>query len=89
MGQERSLSDICYPPRTTCHHVLILPEPGPNVTFELRPHHTQMLSKFTGLKDAYLLLRELEEVCSMIHFPNISVDVVRMKLNSFYFERFC
>jgi len=39
-----------------------------------------MLPKFTGLKDAYLLLREFEEVRAMIHFPNIPVNVVRMKL---------
>jgi len=35
-----------------------------------------MLPKFTGLEDAYLFLREFEEVCSLIHFPNIPVDVV-------------
>ena len=42
-----------------------------------------MLPKFTGLEDAYLFLREFEEVCSVVHFPNIPVDVVRMKLISF------
>jgi len=35
-----------------------------------------MLSKFTGLEDA----REFKEVCSMMHFPNIPIDVMRMKL---------
>jgi len=34
-----------------------------------------MFPKFTGLEDAYLFLRGFEEVCSMIHFPNIPVDV--------------
>jgi len=42
-----------------------------------------MLSKFTGLEDLYLFLREFEEVHSVIHFPNISIDVVRMKLIRF------
>jgi len=30
-----------------------------------------------------LFLREFEEVCSVMHFPNISIDVVRMKLIPF------
>jgi len=30
-----------------------------------------------------LFLREFEEVCSMMHFPNISINVVRMKLIPF------
>ena len=56
---------------------------APNVTFELKPHCTQMLPEFTGLEDAYLFLREFKEVCSLMHFPNISIDVVRMKLIPF------
>ena len=42
-----------------------------------------MLPKFTGLEDAYLFLREFVEVCSMIHFPNIPIDVVQIKLVPF------
>ena len=57
-----------------------------NVTFELRPHYTQMLIKFTGLEDAYLSLREFKELCSMMHFPNVYVDVEN-EINSFYFKR--
>jgi len=53
------------------------------VTFELRPHYIQMLPKFTGLEDAYLLLRKFEEVCSMMDFPNSPIDVVGMKLTPF------
>jgi len=60
-----------------------IPDPGPNVTLELRPHYTQMLSKFIGLEDAYLFLREFEEACFMMHFPNILINVVRMKLIPF------
>ena len=56
---------------------------GSNVAFKLRPHYTQMLPKCTGLEDAYLFLREFEKVCSMVHFTNISVDIVRMKLIHF------
>ena len=53
-----------------------IPNLGLNVTFELRPHYIQMLPKFTGLEDAYLFLREFEEVYSMMHFSNIPIDVV-------------
>jgi len=60
-----------------------IPDLGPNVTFKLRLHYTQMLFKFTSLEDAYLFLREFEEVCSMMHFPNIPIDVVQMKLIPF------
>jgi len=60
-----------------CHNL------GPNVTFELRLHYTQILSKLTGLEDTHLFLREFEEVCFMMHFSNIPIDVVRMKLIPF------
>jgi len=53
------------------------------MTFELKPHYTQMLPKFTGSEDVYLFLREFEEVCSMMHFPNIPINVVRIELISF------
>jgi len=74
------LNDILYPPWTTLPSYFVMPNLAPNVTFELKPHFTQMLPKFTGLEDAYLFLREFEEVCHMMHFPNIPIDVVRMKL---------
>ena len=80
MAQERSLSDIFYPPRTVLTSCFTISDLGQNVTFELWPHYTQIISKFTGLEDAYLFLREFKEVCSMMHFSNIPIDVVRMKL---------
>ena len=83
MTQERSLSEIFYPPRTALPTCITIPDLGPNVTFKLRPYYTQMFPKFTGLEDAYLFLREFEEVCSMMHFLNIPIDVVRMKLIPF------
>ena len=55
MAQERPLNDIFYPPRTTLPSCFNLPDLEPNVTFELRPHYTQMLPKFTGLEDAYFI----------------------------------
>jgi len=83
MAQERTLSDIFYPHRTALPSYFVMSDLAPNVTFEFKPHYTQMLHKFTGLEDAYLFLREFEEVCSMMNFPNIPIDVVRMKLIHF------
>ena len=80
MAQEKFLSDIFYPPRTALPSRFNISDLGPNVTFKLRPHSTQILPKFTSLENAYLFLREFEEVYSMMHFPNIPIDVVRMKL---------
>jgi len=74
--QERPLNEIFYPTRMTLPFGFNLPDLRPNVTFELRAYYTQMLTKFTGLEDAYLFLKEFEEVCSMMHFPNIHMDVV-------------
>ena len=39
-----------------------------------------MLSEFFDLEEAYLFLREFEEICCMIHFFNIFANVVRTKL---------
>ena len=38
-----------------------------------------MLSKFIGIEDAYLFLREFKEVCSMMCYRNVSIDIVRLK----------
>ena len=42
-----------------------------------------MLSKFTELDDAYLLLSEFEELCNMIHFHNVHIDVVKLRFVPF------
>jgi len=74
------LNDIFYPLRTTSPSCFNLLDLGPNVTFELRLHYTQILLKVTGLENAYLFLGEFEEIYSVMHFPNISIDAVQMKL---------
>ena len=45
MAQERSLSDIFCPSRTTLPSCFTILNLGPNVTFELGPHYTQILPK--------------------------------------------
>jgi len=54
MAQERTLTDIFHPSRTALPLCFVMPNLAPNVTFELKPHYTQMLPKFTGLEDSYL-----------------------------------
>ena len=83
VAQEETLSDIFYPPMTAFPSYFTIPKLGSNVSFELRPHYIQMLHKFTGLEDTYLFLREFEEACSIMHFPNIPNDIVRIKLIPF------
>jgi len=73
MAQERTLSNIFYPPRSALPSCFAMPNLAPSMTFELKPYYTHMLHKFTGLDDAYLFLRKFEEVCSMMHFPNIPI----------------
>jgi len=38
-----------------------------------------MPPKFIGFEDPSLFIRGFEEVCSLIHLPRVSNDVVRMK----------
>ena len=35
-----------------------------------------MLSKFMGIEDAYLILQEFEEICTMMCYHNVPVDTV-------------
>jgi len=61
MGEVITLHDFFYPPRTTtpsCFNISVLK----NIILELKLQYTHMLPKFTGVEDAYLFLREFEEV---------------------------
>jgi len=68
---------------TALSSCFVMPILAPNVTFELKLYYTQVLPKFTSLEDTYLLFRKFAEVCSMMHFPNILIDVAQMKLIPF------
>ena len=80
---ERALNKIFYPPRSTLSSCFNLPALSTNMNLKLEPHYIQMLPKFTGLEDAYLLLREFEEVCNMIHLHNVHIDVVKLRFVPF------
>ena len=74
----RMLHDIFYPPRITelsCFNLSALK----NVTRKLKPWYAHILPKFMGIKDAYLFLRELEKVCSMMCDSNMPINTMRFK----------
>ena len=74
-----SLQDMFYPIRTSLLSCIKLPEANGN-DFELKPQFINTLPKFHGLEseDAYFFVREFEEVCLMMHIPQLGDDVVRL-----------
>ena len=80
---KRALNEIFFSPRSTLPSCFNLPALGANVNLKLEPHYIQMLPTFTGLEDAYLFLSEFEEVCNMIHFHNVHIDVVKLRFVPF------
>ena len=66
-----SLQDRFYPIRTSLPSCIKLPETNGN-NFELNPQFINALPKFHGLEseDAYLFVREFEEVCLMMCIPS-------------------
>jgi len=82
MGESRTLNDVFYPPRTTtplCFNIPALE----NVILELKPQYAHMTPKFTGIEDACLCLRNFEEVCSMMNYPNVPIDTIQLKFIPF------
>ena len=84
--QERPLNNIFYPSISTLPSCFNLPYVGPKVPFGLSPHYTQMWTKSTNLDGIYLLLCQFEVLCSMMHFSNIPIDAIIMKLIHFAFK---
>jgi len=83
MGEARAITinGFFYPVRTTalsCFNTHALE----NVTLELKPQYAYMLAKLKRVDDAYLFLREFEEVCSMMCYPKVPIDTVLLKLFS-------
>ena len=56
------------------------------MTFEFNPDYVNVVPKFIGFEDPYLLIHEFEEVCSLIHMPRASINVVSMKFLLFALE---
>jgi len=53
--------------------------------FELKPQFMNTLSKFHDLEseDAYFSVRKFEEVCLIMHTPQLGDDVVRLRFIPF------
>ena len=60
--EPRILKDLCYPVRTAQPSCIRLPQTDAN--FEIKPQIINMLPKFTEIEDAYIFIREFEEVCA-------------------------
>jgi len=81
--KPRSLNQIFYPPSSTNASYFQILDLGENVQFAFSSQYTTMLPKFSGEGDAYLFLSEFEKVRSMMQFPNVSQDVVRLRFIPF------
>jgi len=70
MTQTISLQDISYPIRTSLPFCIQLSEADSD-KFEFKPQFINTLPKYHGLEseDAYLFIREFEEVCVMMKIP--------------------
>ena len=56
-----------------------LPTNPKDVRFDLSPDYVLTLPKFIGFEYPYLFISKFDEICSLIHMPRVSNDVVRMK----------
>ena len=75
--QPLTLRDRCYPSRTSQPSCIIQPEV--QGSFELRSTQLNNLPTYTGIEDAYLFLREFEDVCFLIQINNLTRDSVMLK----------
>ena len=80
----KSLKDRFYPARTAQPSCIVLPQAQGN-NFELKSQYITMLPHFHGLtsEDAYLFLREFEEVCVLIKIQQLSDDAVKLRFITF------
>ena len=87
MTQTISLQDISYPIRTSLPYCIQLPEADSD-KFEFKPQFINTLPKYHGLEseDAYLFIREFEEVCVMMKIPQLSDDTIKLCFVPFAFK---
>ena len=84
MENNVSLQDRFYPIRTSLPSCILFPESNGN-HFELKPQFINTLPRFHGLEseDAYLFIREFEEVCQMMRISQLTEDAVRLRFIPF------
>src|ERR1700734_1102009 len=78
------LMDRCYPPRSSHPSCIQLPATTSN-NYELKPQYITMLPKFAGAEseDAYMFIREFEEVCAMLKIQHLTEDVIKLRFIPF------
>ena len=62
-NQSQTHKDLCYLVGTIQPSCIRLPQPTAN-NFEIKPQIINILPKFMGIEDAYIFIREFEEVCA-------------------------
>ena len=65
LNQPQILKDLCYPVGSIQPSCIRLSQPTAN-NFEIKPQIINMLSKFMRIEDAYIFIREFEEVCAIM-----------------------
>ncbi|XP_077232805.1 uncharacterized protein LOC143871649 [Tasmannia lanceolata] len=80
----KSLRDRFYPARTAQPSCIRLPVAQGN-NFELKSQFISLLPHFHGLpsEDAYLFLREFEDVCALIKMQQLTDDAVKLRFITF------
>ena len=81
-NQPQILKDLCYPVSSVQPSCIRLPQPTAN-NFEIKPQIIYMLPKFMRIEDAYIFIREFEEVCATIRLQQLSEDEVKLRLINF------
>ena len=81
MAEPRFLKDLCYPVGTAQPSCIRLPQVIGS--FEIKPQTINMLPKFTRSEDAYIFIREFEEVCETMRIHQMSEDAIKLRLINF------
>ena len=81
-NQPQTLRNLYYPVGSIQPSCIRLSQSTAN-NFEIKPQIINMLPKFTRIEDAYIFIREFEEVCATIRLQQLSEDEVKLRLINF------
>ena len=81
-NQPQTLKDLCYPVGSVQPSCIRLPQPTAN-NFKIKPQIINILPKFTEIENAYIFIREFEEVCATMRLQQLSEDEVKLRLINF------
>ena len=81
---ETILMDRCYPQRTSNPLCIKLSVSTGN-NYKLKPHYISILPRFARkeAEDAYIFIREFEEVCAMMKIQQLSEDAIKLRFIPF------